>query len=230
MWSALASKAGVALDSGQISALHAYLDLLLEANQRMNLTRISDRAAAELLHVGDALTVLPFLPKGKHRLADLGSGGGVPGVVLGIARPDCEVVLIESTRKKADFLAGAAKELGLTNVSVAGMRAEEAGRSDLRAGFDVVVARAVGLMPILVEWMLPLAKVGGWGLAMKGPKGAEELKAARGAIRTLGGGNAEVFPAELAGAEGHVIIKIPKNSGTPGRFPRDPSIAKGKPI
>jgi 16S rRNA (guanine527-N7)-methyltransferase len=218
------------LESGQIAALRRYLDLLLAANQRMNLTRISDRAAAEVLHVGDSLTLLPHLPSKAHRLADVGSGGGVPGLVLAIARQDCQVVLIESTRKKAEFLEDAIKELGLGNATVLPLRAEDVGRGKMRESFDVALARAVALMPVLVEWLLPLVKVGGAALAMKGPKGKEELESARRAIRALGGGNSEILATQLPGAEGHVVIKIPKIAATPARFPRDPSLAKGKPI
>ena len=104
LWNQLAARANLALTPEQHAVLNRYLDLLLEANRTMNLTRITDRAAAELQHVGDALTVLPFLPPTPHRLADVGTGGGVPGVPLAIARPDARVVLIEATKKKAAFL------------------------------------------------------------------------------------------------------------------------------
>src|SRR3954452_22814581 len=104
LWNELASRARLSLTESQHSLLARYLDLLLEANQRMNLTRIADRAAAEVQHVGDALTVLPFLPQDAFRLADVGSGGGIPGVILAIARPDAKVVLLEATKKKAVFL------------------------------------------------------------------------------------------------------------------------------
>src|SRR3954452_3518811 len=100
LWTDLARRAGVELSEDQQAKLQRYLDLLLEANARMNLTRISDRAAAEVQHVGDALTVLTFLPKDAFRLADVGTGGGVPGIPLAIARPDATVLLIESTKKK----------------------------------------------------------------------------------------------------------------------------------
>src|SRR5690348_7735138 len=106
----------------------------------MNLTRIADRAAAEVQHVGDALTVLPFLPREAHRLADVGSGGGVPGIPLAVARPDVSLVLVEATGKKAAFLTETARALGLTNVRVVNERAETAGRGDLREACDVAVA------------------------------------------------------------------------------------------
>jgi 16S rRNA (guanine527-N7)-methyltransferase len=230
LWNTLTRNAGLTLDDSQFAQLNAYLDLLLTANQRMNLTRITDRGQAEILHIADALTVLPHLPPKRHRLADVGSGGGVPGIVLAIARPDVQVVLVESTRKKADFLLAAVSELKLSNVMVEPKRAEDLAWSPQRESFDVVVARAVALLPILVEWLLPLVKVGGWALAMKGPKAVEEMKQAQRAIKSLGGGQPAVFPVDLPQAAGHLIVKIPKIARTQARFPRRPSVAKGVPI
>jgi len=230
LWHSLAQKAGLTLNSVQTDQLNSYLDLLLLANQRMNLTRIIERGDAEVLHIGDALTLLPHLPTHAHRLSDVGAGGGVPGIVLAIVRPDIHVTLIEATRKKAAFLRDAAAELKLSNVVVEPQRAEMIARSTGRESFDVVAARAVALLPILVEWLLPLAKIGGVVLAMKGPTGVDELKQAEHAIGQLGGGPALPIPIELPGTTGHLIIKIPKLACTPPRLPRDPSIAKGLPI
>ena len=190
--------------------ISAYLDLLLAANERMNLTRITDRAQAEILHVADSLTLLPHLPNRPHRLADVGSGGGVPGMILAIMRPDVQIVLIESTLKKADFLRATAAELKLSNVTVEPRRAEEMGQSIHRESYDVVVARAVAKLPVLVEWLLPLVKPGGCALAMKGPKVVEEIEESRKAIKRLGGGPPQLLPAELPGRDGHVIVKITK--------------------
>src|SRR5688500_14026424 len=97
LWHHLEGAVGIQLSPQQHTLLVRYLDLLEEANKTTTLTRITDRAAAEVGHVGDALTLLPFLPKGPHGLADVGSGGGVPGIPLAIVRPDAQVVLIEST-------------------------------------------------------------------------------------------------------------------------------------
>jgi 16S rRNA (guanine527-N7)-methyltransferase len=218
----------VQLSPEQHEKLGRYLDLLLAANQRMNLTRITDRAAAEVQHVGDALTLLPFLPAGRHRLADVGSGGGVPGMPLAIAWPDAEVFLIEATRKKADFLREAAAKLGLGNVTVINERAEAAGRGVLRDSCDIVVARAVGELAFLAEWCLPLIRKGGKFLGMKGARVGDELPAARRAIHALAGGEPTVHPVELRGTEHHVIVEIPKVGRTDPRFPRDPTVAKGK--
>lgn len=230
LWRQLASTAGITLSDAQSTAFARYLDLLLAANQRMNLTRITDRAAAEVQHVGDALTLLPFLPPGGIRLADVGSGGGVPGIPLAIARPDAKVMLVESTKKKAAFLKQAAAELGLANVSVSEWRAEEVGRSNSRETFDVAVARAVATLDWLAEWCLPLVKRGGKLLAMKGARAAEEVPAAAKAIKLLGGGEPIVHPIELPGTEHRVVVEVPKLSRTHDRFPRPATQAKGKPL
>jgi 16S rRNA (guanine527-N7)-methyltransferase len=191
--------------SEQSEKLSRYLDLLLEANQRMNLTSVTDRAAAQLLHVDDALTLLPFLPEGEFYLADIGSGGGCPAIPLAIARPDVKVTCIESTKKKATFLAEVAATVGLTNVKVEPVRAEE-----LRSTFHIVTARAVGSMTLLAQIGLPLVKPKGKLLAMKGPKITEELPTARNMIARLGGRPAVVYPVTLPGVDGHVIVEIVK--------------------
>jgi 16S rRNA (guanine527-N7)-methyltransferase len=230
LWNDIAARANVALSDDQHALLSRYLDLLFDANARMNLTRITDRAQAELQHVADALTVLPHLPAGAIRLADVGSGGGAPGIPLAIARPDATVMLIESTKKKAAFLKSAVEALGLTNVHVSEWRAEDVGHSNSRETFDVALARAVATMDWLAEWCLPLVKKGGRMLAMKGPKVADELPAARRAIKLLGGGEPIVHPVDLAGTEHRVIVEIPKLARTDAKYPRPATAAKGKPL
>jgi 16S rRNA (guanine527-N7)-methyltransferase len=230
LWSQLAARAGVTLANEQHEKLARYLDLLLEANQRMNLTRIDTREAAEVGHVADALTLLPYLPREAHRLADVGSGGGVPGILLAIARPDVRVLLIESTQKKAKFLEETAAALGLTNVAVSAKRVEDEARGPNREAFDVVAARAVGAMNVLSEWCLPLVRRGGKLLAMKGARIADELPAARRALKLLGGGEPRVHPVELPGTEHHVIVDVPKVAKTPAAYPRNGAQLKAKPL
>lgn len=125
LWNALAQRAGLTLDARHHAQINSFLDLLLSANQRMNLTRITDRGQAEILHVADALTLLPHLLPRPHRLTDVGSGGGIPGIILAIVRADAQIVLIEGTQKKANFLRMVARELNLANVTVEPLRAEE---------------------------------------------------------------------------------------------------------
>jgi 16S rRNA (guanine527-N7)-methyltransferase len=230
LWHHLAGSAGLQLTQQQHDQLQRYLDLLLKANETMNLTRIAERSAAEVGHVGDALTLLPFLPKGSHGLADVGSGGGVPGIPLAIVRPDAQVILIESTQKKAAFLGKTIAALRLRNVQLFIDRAENAGHGSARESFDIVTARAVGALDLLVEWCLPLVKIGGKFLAMKGAKVIDELSAADKIIPKLGGGTPAIHKAQLPGAEHHVIVEIPKLARTDQQFPRAPTIAKKKPI
>ena len=230
LWTTLARRADVELAGFQHDRLSRYLDLLFEANARMNLTRITDRPAAELQHIADALTVLPFLPKGEIRVADVGSGGGVPGIPLAIARPDATFLLIEATKKKAAFLRQTVETLNLRNASVSDWRAEEVAHSNNRETFDIATARAVATIDWLAEWCLPLVKKGGAMLALKGPKVAEELPFARKVIKLAGGGEPKVHPVDLPGKEHRVIVEIRKIERSDSRLPRPPTSAKGKPL
>jgi 16S rRNA (guanine527-N7)-methyltransferase len=230
VWNELAARANVTLTDDQHAKLARYLDLLIAANETMNLTRITDRPAAEVQHVGDALTVLPFLPGGEISVADVGTGGGVPGIPLAIARPDARIVLVEATKKKAAFLSTALLELGLANVRVVAERAEEIAHGGRRESFDVAVARAVATMAWLAEWCLPLVRKEGKVLCMKGPRVAEELPLAKKAIKLGGGGEVVIHPVELPGTEHRVIVEIPKIQRSDKRLPRPASDAKGKPL
>jgi 16S rRNA (guanine527-N7)-methyltransferase len=228
LWLELAARASVPLTEAQCGRAAQYLQLLLEANERINLTRITDPSEAAIRHVGDSLTLLPYLPAGSHSLADVGSGGGAPGMVLAIARPDVRVTLIESTQKKAGFLRHAATELQLQNVEVLAQRVEEVARSDRRESFDVVTARALAPMVQLVEWCLPLAKVGGKCLAMKGQKLPQEMASAKQIIPRLGGGMPVIHPVSLRGTEHHVVVELPKSRRSDPRYPRSPGQARPK--
>ena len=230
LWTELARRAAIDLRPDQHAKLARYLDLLFEANARMNLTRITDRAAAELQHVADSLTVLPHLPPGAIRVADVGSGGGVPGIPLAITRRDATFLLIESTKKKAAFLKQAIAALELANVSVSEWRAEDVGHSNSRETFDVALARAVATMSWLAEWCLPLVKKGGKMLAMKGPKVADELPEAKRTIDAAGGAEALVHRVDLPGTEHRVIVEVPKIGRSDKRLPRPATQAKGKPL
>ena len=194
------------LPEDQREAMGRYLDLLIEANTRMNLTRIVDRADAETFHLQDSLALLPHLPTaaaGRFDLCDVGSGGGVPGIPLAITRPNAEVTLIESTGKKADFLWETAAALGLENVEVFNGRAERLPNRQ----FDYVVTRAAGPMIRLLEWCRPLVRRGGMMLAMKGPKLDDELKAADGLLREQRA-SVTTHGYELGGQTGRVVAKV----------------------
>lgn len=235
LWKRLAAKGGKELSEAQSRALERYLELLADANTRMNLTRIVDKEQARVAHVGDALTLLPFVPpslpaQGALKIVDIGSGGGVPGIPLAVVLTECSFTLVEATQKKAAFLQSCAKELGLANVTVLAKRAEEVAVGAMRESCDVVIARAVGELAFLVEWGIPLLKKGGKLLAMKGAKAPEEIVAADRAIKMLNASPAVVHPVELPGAEHHVIVEITKMGRTEARYPRGATVAKGKPL
>lgn len=214
--------------------LSAFLAHLLETNQRINLTAVRDVDEAWRRLIVDSLTPLPWLEDLEEgsRVVDVGSGGGLPGLPLAIARPDVSFTLLEATGKKARFLESAASSLGLTNVSVAAERAESAGRSPAhRERYEAAVCRAVGPMNVLLELCLPLVRVGGRLLAMKGPKAEAELRDAGDALDALGGGELSVHDAypETFGND-LVVVSVAKARATPGSYPRLPGVPKREPL
>ena len=179
---------GVTLDDAALRRLRHYLAVLLAMNERMNLTAITDPADAWSRHALDALTLVPLLPPPRDGLCliDVGSGGGVPGIPVAIARPDIRVTLVEATQKKATFLTDVSRALGLKNVKVVASRAEDLVRGPHRAAYDVATARAVGRLEVLVPWTLPFVRRGGIALLIKGQRADEELVEAAGAILKMG--------------------------------------------
>jgi 16S rRNA (guanine527-N7)-methyltransferase len=149
---------------------------------------VSRRARAELTsrHVPECVALAGLLPAGPARLLDVGSGGGFPGIVIAIARPELEVHLLDSTAKKTEFLSSAAEDLGLTNVTVHTGRAEELARGELRSSFDLVTARAVAVLDRLLTWTVPFLAAGGVLYAVKGERWREELEQATDALRRTG--------------------------------------------
>ena len=178
--------------------------------------------------VDDSLVLLDHLGN-AHRLVDVGSGGGLPGLPLKIARPDLEVTLIESDQAKAAFLVQAAAALGLDNVEVVSRRAEDAGRDpQYRETFDVAVARALAPMRVLAELCLPLVRVGGRLLAQKTE--SDEPATATRALEVLGGRIEAVVPApSLARTRGSVVV-VAKIAPTPDAYPRRSGVPQRKPL
>jgi 16S rRNA (guanine527-N7)-methyltransferase len=215
--------------------LQRYSTLLLEWNQRFNLTAITDDEGIALRHFVDSLmvlTVLPVLPNKPARLIDVGTGPGFPGIPLNIARPDLSVTVMDSVAKKVKFCAEVIRQLGLKNIRAEQGRAEEvAHQPAYREQFDVVTARAVAALPTLVEYLLPFAKVGGVCIAMKGSDAEAEAAQAENAIRTLGGKLNRVVPVSLPGLpDKRALIVIDKIAPTPPVYPRQGGMPRSAPI
>lgn len=227
-------KAGIEVPAEKLEKLARYLDLLLEANQRMNLTAVRDRDLAWRRLIVDSLTLLPGLEsvEAGGRLVDVGSGGGLPGIPLAIAREDLHISLLEATGKKAKFLHEARQALGLKHGEVLHGRAEEFGQNKTyRQKFDVAVSRAVGKVSEVLEYALPLVKVGGRALLLKASKAEEELAAAGDALAQLGAGDLQVFEAYPQEFNSElVIISVMKDRATPALYPRRPGIPRTMPL
>jgi 16S rRNA (guanine527-N7)-methyltransferase len=221
----------ITLSDEQVSALRLYMGELLLWNQRINLTTITGEKEVVEKHFLDSLTALPLLPPEKIALADVGAGAGFPGIPLKIARPDIQLTLLDSVRKKTSFLHHMARVLKL-DFEVVQLRSEDAARSQLyREKFDVVISRAVAEMPTLSELCLPLVAEGGLFLAMKGLEIEEELDRAQTAIEILGGSLPEVTQVRVPQTEIlRSIVQIKKIHPTPDRYPRRAGIPEKRPI
>ncbi|MBW3612539.1 MAG: 16S rRNA (guanine(527)-N(7))-methyltransferase RsmG [Chloroflexi bacterium] len=220
------------LPPGYAAVAERYVALLLEANTRLNLTRVVEPDAVARLHLLDAVSALPAV----DRLAplgalDLGSGGGVPGIPLALARPGLRWTLVDSVRKKVDAVAAIVSALGLATVETVAERAELLGRDPAhRERHDLVTARACATLPVLVEYALPLLRVGGTLLAWKGRMSEEELGAGAASAAELGGGAPDVVPSGVAALGEHRFVLIRKERPTPARYPRRPGEPARKPL
>lgn len=208
--------------------------LLLDANVRLNLTRVVEPDAVARDHLLDALAALPLLARIEAtRAVDVGSGGGVPAIPLAIATPEIEWVLIEATGRKAEALRSFVAALDLPNVEVIADRAEAVGQTPRhREQYDLATARALAALPVLAELTLPLLRVGGILVAWKGPlRGSDDqVRQGKAAVKSLGGGDIVIRPAGLAALGGHTFVLVPKERRSPMRFPRRPGVPARSPL
>lgn len=219
----------IPLSEKQAEQLNKYSQLLVEWNEKMNLTAITDPEGIATKHFLDSLTALNTgLVNGK--VIDVGCGAGFPGLVLKIARPDIQLTLLDSLNKRITFLNEVCSQLKLTDVQTVHARAEDGARR-MREQFDTVVSRAVANMTVLSELCLPFLKIGGYFLALKGPLADEELQNARRAITILGGEVTDIFSANIPHTDlSHKIIIVKKVRHTPMQFPRKPGLVTKNPI
>lgn len=224
---------GLDLTDSQLRQFHALTDLLLDWNQRMNLTSITDPSAIVIKHYLDSLSLARVVPCfDSMRLIDVGAGAGFPGLPLAIVFPKLHATLLDSTQKKLRFIKRASDALGLANVSTLHMRAEDAGRSiEHRERYDIVVARAVAKMPTLMEFTLPLARLNGQVIAMRGSEAYEETNEAATAIDQLGGELFTIEEIRLPTLDNpRYLVAIDKIRPTPRPFPRQAGLPSRQPL
>jgi 16S rRNA (guanine527-N7)-methyltransferase len=225
---------GLTLSPTQRQAFQRYSEELRAWNERVNLTAITDPQAIEVRHFVDSLACLLVMkpPLSGLRIIDVGSGAGFPGLPIKIICPSVRVTLLEATGKKVAFLDHVVQELKLEGVALLNERAEALGQMEAhREQYDWALARAVAGMASLAEYLLPLCKIGGHCLAMKGESAAQEVADAQHAINVLGGRIVQLTPVELPTvAETHYLVDIEKVAATPPRFPRRPGMPAKKPL
>lgn len=219
----------ISLSGAQLDLLDRYAALLVDYNQKVNLTAITSPEGIEDRHFVDSL-LFAARPEVTGRVVDVGTGAGFPGVVAKIYKPDLELTLMEPTGKRMDFLRLVCGELGLTGVEFAKERAEEAARKRWREQFDVACARAVAALPVLCEYCLPLVRVGGAFVAMKGPDADAECAAAAAALKKLGGRHEGTSAFTLPDGSERRLVLCRKISQTPTVYPRNGGKIAKKPL
>lgn len=224
---------GLRFTNDQLSALKIYERELIEWNDRFNLTAIHDPEQIQIKHFLDSLTCILAMRSTKtDSVIDVGTGAGFPGVPLKIICPTINLSLVESIGKKASFCEHIIDTLRLSNVDVIQERAEIVGSTpQYRQKFSWAIARAVASLPVLVEFLLPFVRVGGYALAMKGESGPAEAQSAEDAIHLLGGRLHKLIPVNLPGVEEErYLVVIAKTAATPDRFPRRVGIPAKRPL
>ena len=219
----------IQLSGSQLDLLDRYARILVDYNQKVNLTAITTPEGIEDRHFADSL-LFAAQPEVSGRMVDVGTGAGFPGVVAKIFKPELELTLMEPTGKRVEFLKYLCGELGLTGIEFAKERAEEAARKVWREQFDVASARAVAALPVLCEYCLPLVKVGGVFVAMKGPDAPEELAASGNALKKLGGKAVETRQFTLPDGSTRCLVLVKKISQTPPAYPRNGGKIAKKPL
>lgn len=228
----IVNEMNISLSEDSLDKLVRYKELLVEWNEKMNLTAITEDREVAVKHFADSLSVLKVMDIGGKSVIDVGTGAGFPGMVLKIAVPDIKLTLLDSLNKRIGFLQRVCDELGLKDVRCIHSRAEEGGHSpDLREKFDICASRAVARLNVLAEYDLPFVKVGGEMLALKGPAADEEIEGAMPAVKFLGGNVDRVVDVELPFSElRHRIVVIKKIKNTPKKYPRNAGKIKNSPL
>ncbi len=227
------------LDDEALSRLIAFFHLVIEKNKVMNLTAITEFKDFAVKHFADSLYLLKILKLESGSIIDVGTGAGFPGIPLAVCSPNVRFTLIDSLRKRIDFLSDAVKELGLNNVTTIHARAEEAGRDFfLRDKFDIAVSRAVASLSTLVEYTLPFVKPSGTFVAYKGPNSASEIATSTNALKIFSSRVDHFHSFELSDGspegEGEKSVRtllfITKDKETPKGYPRQSAKISKSPL
>jgi 16S rRNA (guanine527-N7)-methyltransferase len=216
-------KFGVELSDTQVEQFNIYKKLLVEWNNKINLTAITDDVGIIKKHFVDSASIISSqLIKANSKIIDVGTGAGFPGIPIKILMPDTDITLLDALNKRVKFLNTIIEELDLKGIRTEHGRAEEMSRNkNFREKFDIATARAVANMNLLSEFCMPYVKKGGFFIAMKGPSGYEELENAKNAIRILGGKERKIVETEILGEEmKHNLVIIEKVSTTSALYPR----------
>lgn len=225
----LFEKNAITINGAQAELFERFFSLIIKGNERMNLTSLVEPNTVIVKHFIDSVLPAYLIPE-NARVADLGSGAGFPGIPLKILRNDISLVMVESTGKKANFLVETLENLNLNKTSVEPLRAEQYGKAKGRNRFDIVTARAIASLNILVEYALPLLKIGGIFIAYKGPNVTDEIEQATKAAALLGGVLRETKKYSLNGEFERSVVLFEKTWNTPSEYPRENRIILKKPL
>ena len=218
----------------QTEKLWHLTNIMLEVNEQMNLTTITNCSQIILKHYVDSLTVSKYIPQ-NAQVIDVGCGAGFPSLPLAICREDLQITALDSTAKRINYVNDTARKLGLDNLNATAARAEdEARKPQQRESYDLAVARAVADLPILCELCLPFVKLGGRFVAMKAAKGDEEYARSERAIKLCGGADAQIIAADItengSEYEKRRLIIVEKREKTPKIYPRNFAQISKKPL
>ena len=221
----------IKLNEKQKDQFYKYMNMLIEWNEKINLTAIVEPKEVILKHFVDSLTISKYIERNSY-IADVGTGAGFPGIPLKILRDDIKVVLVDSLNKRIKFLDEIINKLELKNIKAIHSRAEEFGQNvEYREQFNIVTSRAVANLSTLSEYLMPLAKVGGKCLCMKGPEIEEEVNNGKIAIKILGGTITNIYKFNLPQSEiGRTIVEITKKDKTNKKYPRKAGLPSKEPL
>lgn len=223
---------GTKLSKQHEEMFSTYADMLVQWNEKINLTAITDEEGIVIKHFLDSLSIIPYIPENAKTLIDVGTGAGFPGIPVKIVNDKISVTLLDSLEKRVKFLNEVINGLGLKDIYAVHGRAEDFGADKkYREQFDAATARAVASLPVLLEYCLPFVKVGGTFIAMKGPDVENELKESGKALEVLGGEIIDVRELTLPRSDNkRCIIVVIKYRHTPTSYPRKSGRPTKQPI